>query len=208
MLVEKNITMKKNFLFISLYSLLQISTGFTQITSIHKYLLYPYKLTLNSVDSILLVNNIKDTTFDKNKYAQLFISIHCNYQPSCINDTIFGLKPMSEVNMKKNIFKLINDTDTCFCNNEYAQIVFKRRLELIDSCYQYNRYQKISDDIKCIINNLDIISGNKTESDGDYFGEIWFNPIFFNIYSDWFKQNKKKLCYDYTTKLLYVMHFQ
>ena len=147
----------------------------------------------------------KGISFDKNKYSEIFITPQLKVTPSCITDTAFGIKLMSEAQMKDIIASLTNSNDTCLCNNEYAQIVFNRRLEIIDSCYTLHCYEEMYNDIRCLINNLDLISGHTTEPVGNYVGAIWFNRMFFDFYSEWFEQNKSRLCYDRASKLLYII---
>lgn len=99
------------------------------------------------------------------------------------------------------------DTLNDSLNNEMAKRVFVARIELIRAEHD-NPLGKLTDDIKCIITNFDIITHNKYKirKDHSFAGEIeiWYDSQSIENYESWFANNSSQLRYDNFTGYLYV----
>ena len=99
------------------------------------------------------------------------------------------------------------DTLNDSLNNEMAKRVFVARIELIRAEHD-DPLGKLTDDIKCIITNFDIITQNKyrIRKDHSFAGEIeiWYDSQSIENYERWFANNSNQLRYDNITGYLYI----
>ncbi len=105
--------------------------------------------------------------------------------------------------LSHGVFDPLNDS----LNNEMAKRVFVARIELIRAEHD-DPLGKLTDDIKCIITNFDIITHNKyrIRKDHSFAGEIeiWYDSHGIENYERWFANNSNQLRYDNFTGYLYV----
>jgi len=88
------------------------------------------------------------------------------------------------------------------CNNELATEQFKKDLQTV--AYSIKKPNMNLKELPLIIQKIEKVSSIESESDGNYLGKFHPTSSDFIKWTNWFKNNKEKLCLDKKNNAYYI----
>ena len=119
-------------------------------------------------------------------------------------DSVSGMKTFSIDRIRKIFHEMSYETKIDECDNSLAITIIEKRIQVLRTINQKNRYKSAQwYDIDCLLYNFYLLKGIKPEGDGDLFCWVQLSDHTISLYEEWVKKNKKSLCVDVESGILY-----
>lgn len=119
-------------------------------------------------------------------------------------DSVSGIKTFSKERIRRIFQEMSDEAPNDGCKNSLAITIMEKRIRVLYDINQKYRYKSLQwYDIDCILYNFYLLTGIKPEGDGDLIGWVQLSDYTISQYEDWFNMNKKSLCVDVESGILY-----
>lgn len=119
-------------------------------------------------------------------------------------DSVSGIKTFSKDRIRRIFHEMSDDAPNDGCKNSLAITIMEKRIRVLREINQKYRYETTQwYDIDCVLYNFYLLTGFKPEGDGDLIGWVQLSDYAISQYEDWFNKNKKSLCVDVESGILY-----